>query len=42
MVAENFRALDRPYVARIDAGRSEEAVARDVRALVAERLGIPS
>lgn len=40
-VAANFRALDLPYLARIDGERSEDTVARDVRACVRERLGLP-
>jgi len=39
-VAEILRAVDRPYVCRIDAGRSETEVAASVRAAVAERLGL--
>jgi len=39
-VAAVFRALDRPYLARIDASRPIEAVARAVRETVRERLAI--
>ena len=41
VVAENFRALDLPYLARIDGGRPEDDVAADVRACVEQRLGLP-
>jgi dTMP kinase len=39
-VAAVFRALDRPYLARIDASGPIETVARDVRATLRERLAI--
>ena len=39
-VAENFRSLDRPYLARIDAAGTQEAVARRVAATVRARLDI--
>lgn len=39
-VAEIFRALDRPYVARIAAAASLDAVSRAVRQCVRERLGL--
>lgn len=39
-VAEIFGALDRPYVARIDAAASPDAVGRAVRECVRERLAL--
>ena len=39
-VAEIFRALERPYVERIDAADSVEAVGRAVQELVRERLAL--
>ena len=40
-VAANFRALDRPYIARIDASGAEEEVAGRVTAAVRARLDLP-
>jgi dTMP kinase len=39
-VAEIFRALDRPYIERVDASASADAVAESVRARVHERLAL--
>ncbi|MDH3212289.1 MAG: dTMP kinase [Myxococcales bacterium] len=39
-VAANYRALDRPYLARIDARRPEDAVHAAVVGCVRERLGL--
>jgi dTMP kinase len=39
-VAANFRALELPYIVRIDGGRTEDAVAEDVSACVRERLDL--
>jgi len=39
-VAEIFAALDRPYLARVDAGATPEQVGGRIRALVRERLGL--
>ena len=40
-VAAIFRALDRPYIERIDASPPPEQVHAEVLARVARRLGIP-
>lgn len=40
-VAEIFHTLDRPYIARIDAGQPREIVERAVSECVHARLGIP-
>jgi len=40
-VAEIFRGLDRPYIARIDASGPPETVERAVAECVRARLGIP-